>query len=398
MAEIKENWQRNLYILWFGNFMAGVASSMIVPFTPLFINELGTFTNKELTFWSGLVFSATFLMTAIVSPFWGKLADRKGRKLMLLRSALGMGITTFAMGYVTNVYQLLALRILFGLVSGFRSNSIALMAISAPREKAGQVLGTISTGTVTGALLGPIIGGVIAQYFGYRMTFHSTGVILFLVFLLVWWMVKEEFTPPEKKAAEKQPDLFKQLQKPQIVIGMFLTTMMVQITSSSINPILSLYVKQLLNHTGNISLMSGIVASMPGIATLIAAPQFGKLGDRFGTNKVLMGGLILSIVVFLPMAFVTNVWQLAALRLFVGVSDAALLPSVNAILMKNSPKEITSRIFSYNQSAQSIGSMIGPMTGSTISGYWGFSFVFFSTSLFAFINFLWVRIVLQKRE
>jgi len=388
-----ETWRRNLYILWIGNFMAGVANSMIIPFIPLFIGELGVFTNKELTFWSGIVFSAAFLMTALVSPLWGKLADMKGRKLMLLRSALGMSVMTLAMGFVANVYQLVALRVLFGLMSGFHSNSIALMATSAPREKAGEVLGTLSTGTVTGTLLGPVIGGVIAQYYGYRMAFHCTGAIMFLVFLLVWQQVKEDFTPPVKTIAvrQKHPGIFSQLQDSKIVLAMFLTTLMIQINNNSINPILSLYVKELLNHTGNISLASGIIAAMPGVATLIAAPQFGKLGDRFGTHKVLMGGLILSILIYMPMAFVTSVWQLGALRLFVGISDAALLPSVNAILMKNSPKNITSRIFSYNQSVQSTGNVVGPMVGSTVSGHFGFSAVFFVTSFLAFVNFLGVR-------
>jgi len=373
--------------------MSGVASSMIVPFTPLFISELGVFTQKQLTFWSGIVFSVAFLMTALVSPFWGKLADLKGRKLMLIRSALGMSVTTFSMGFVTNVYQLVAFRILFGLMLGFRSNSIALMATSAPREKAGEVLGTLSTGTVAGTLLGPVIGGVIAQYFGYRMAFHCTGAILFLVFLLVVWQVKEDFTPPVKAVTVKQkrPNIFMQLQDSQIVLGMFLTTLMIQINNNSINPILSLYVKHLIGNSSNISLVSGIIAAIPGVATLIAAPQFGKLGDHFGTTKILMGGLILSIFVYLPMAFVTSVWQLGILRFFVGISDAALLPSVNAILMKNSPKEITSRIFSYNQSVQSVGNVVGPMVGSSVSGHFGFSAVFYVTSFLASINFFWVK-------
>jgi len=389
---MKEIWQRNLYILWFGTFMSGAAFSMIVPFMPLFINELGDYTTKELTFWSGLVFSSTFLSMALISPFWGKMADLKGRRPMLLRSAFFMAVVTFSMGFAVNVYQLLALRILLGLLSGFRSNAIALMAASAPKAKAGQVLGTLATGNVAGGLCGPVIGGVIAEFFGYRTTFYFTGIILFLVYILVFAFVKENFTPVKEVVGTKPPSFLSRLRNPKIIIGLFITTMIIQITNNSINPVLSLYVKQLMNNTGNISVTSGIIAALPGIATLIAAPRFGKLGDSIGTNKILAGGLLLSIIIYIPMAFVRNVWQLGVLRLLIGISDAAILPSVQALLVKNSPQEATSRVFSYNQSAQSAGNVLGPMIGSTISGHLGFPAVFIATSAFAAVNYLVVKV------
>jgi DHA1 family multidrug resistance protein-like MFS transporter len=387
-----ETWRRNLYVLWFGTFMNGVANSMIVPFIPLYIHELGDFTTEETTFWSGLIFSATFLTMAVISPFWGKLADRKGRKLMLLRSSISMSIVICAMGFVSNVYQLLALRIFLGLLAGFKQNAIALMASTAPKEKGGQVLGTLETGSVAGVLIGPVIGGVIAQFFGYRMAFFCTGAILFVVFIFALTMVKENFQPViGEKAKANFRDFLGQLKNPKIIFGMLLTTMIIQITNTSINPMLSLYVKQIVGESQHISLYSGIIAALPGISTLIAAPRFGRLGDRYGTHKILMGGLILSICLFLPMAYVQNLWQLGALRVLIGIADAALVPSIQAILMKNSPQAVTGRVFSYNQTAQSTGNVIGPMIGSTISGMLGFPAVFFVTSLFAMINFLTVR-------
>lgn len=388
----RENWRRNLYVLWFGTFMNGVANSMIVPFIPLYITELGFFSTKQTTFLSGIVFSSTFLAMALISPFWGKLADRKGRKLMLLRSAFSMSIVICAMGFVSNVYQLLALRILLGLLAGFKSNAIALMASTAPKEHGGQVLGTLETGSVAGILIGPILGGTIAHFFGFRMTFFCTGTILFIVFLLALTMIKENFTPvPKEKLKSNLKDFFYQLQNPKIIFGMLLTTMIIQITNNSINPVLSLYVKEILGSSNNISLYSGIIAALPGISTLIAAPYFGKLGDIYGTQKILMGGLLLSICIFIPMAYVQNLWLLGFLRIMIGISDAALVPSIQAILMKNTPQTVTGRIFSYNQTAQSTGNVVGPLIGSTISGMLGFSAVFFATSFFALINFLTVR-------
>lgn len=384
-------WQRNLKILWIGCFLAGMGFSLVMPFMSLYIDTLGDFSQKQLSLWSGVTFSSTFLVTAIVSPYWGRLADRKGRKLMLLRSALGMAIVIGLMGSVTNVYQLIGLRLLQGVFSGFISNATALIATQVPREKSGKTLGTLTTGSVTGTLLGPFFGGGIAELFGYRIPFLLTGVLLLLVFFLCLFFVKEEFQPVEKGTELSGREVLKNLTYPKVIIGMFVTTMMIQVAANSISPILSLYIKELLGANQNVAFISGIVASVPGIATLIAAPRLGALGDKIGSERILMAGLIFSICLLIPMAFVTNVWQLAVLRFFLGISDAALIPAVQAILTKNSPHVVAGRIFSYNQSFQAMGNVMGPLIGSMISSSLGFRGVFIITPMFVLFNFLLVR-------
>ncbi|MHC5247297.1 multidrug efflux MFS transporter [Enterococcus sp. LJL90] len=383
-------WLKNLIVLWFGTFMAGIAFSLVMPFMALYIDTLGDYSAAQLNFWSGITFSATFLVTAIVSPFWGRLADQKGRKLMLLRTSLGMAIVIGLMGLVTNVYQLIALRLLQGIFSGYISNATALIATGTPREKSGQVLGTLTTGQVSGTLLGPLIGGVIASIVGYRYTFFITGTILFLVFILSLVFVHEKFTPVKKDNMLPAKQIFKELKYPHLIIGMFITTMIIQASNNSISPIISLYIRQLLGG-GNVTLVSGIIASIPGIATLIAAPRFGRLGDRIGSEKILGIGLIFAMLVYLPMAIVQNVWQLGFLRFLVGISDACLLPAVQSLITKYSPHEAAGRIFSYNQSFQASGNVIGPMLGSSVSSVFGYRGVFISTSLLVFVNYVLVR-------
>lgn len=381
-------WQQNLRVLWFGNFVAGLGFSLITPFMSLFIDTLGNFSRTELNLWSGVTFSSTFLITAIVSPIWGKLADQHGRKIMMLRASLGMAIIIAMMSFVTSVGQLIALRALQGVFSGFISNSNALLATSAPKEKSGQALGTLTTGTVTGTLLGPLFGGVIAEVFGYRVPFLITGGLLFIAFLLTVFFVHEEFTPIAKKDMVNASAMYKTLKYPHLIMGMFITTLIVQASNNSVNPILSLYVRQLMGGGGGVALVSGIVSSLPGIATLLAAPRFGAWGDRIGTHKILLGGLIFGVLVFIPQAFVTNVYQLGFLRLLVGISDAAMLPQIQTLLAKYSPYEATGRIFSYNQSFQAAGNVVGPMLGSGVSGVFGYSAVFISTSILVFANFV----------
>lgn len=359
---MKKSWQRNLIVLWFGTFMTGIGSSLIAPFISLYISTLGHYSKTELNIWSGLVFSSTFIVLVIVSPLWGRLADQKGRKLMLLRASLGMAISISLMAFVTAAWQLLILRMLLGAFSGFVSNSMALMASSAPKEKSGSVLSLLTTGSVAGTLIGPIIGGILVNITGYRRVFSVTGIIMFLVFFLALFFVKETFKPVEKKNMLSYKQVWEVVTHPAIIWGMFFATLITQMTNQSINPVLSLYVQELMHGQGNITFMAGIVAAAPGIVTLVAAPFLGRLGDKVGQRKILGFGLFFSLIVFSITAMTTNVWFLIVMRLLVGVSDAAILPSVQAILAKESPQAITGRIFSYNQSAQSIGAFAGPFT------------------------------------
>ena len=289
-----------------------------------------------------------------------------------------MAIVISLMGAVTSVYQLIGLRLLQGVFSGYISNATALVATGTPKEKSGQVLGTLATGSVTGTLLGPLLGGVTASIFGYRPTFFITGTILLLVFVLSLVFVHGK-------------QILKKLEHPHVILGMFITTLIIQASNNSISPIISLYIQQLLGGHGNVTLISGVIASIPGIATLIAAPRFGRLGDRIGSERILTIGLILAIFVYLPMAFVQNVWQLAMLRFLVGISDACLLPAVQTLITRYSPSDAAGRIFSYNQSFQATGNVIGPMIGSSVSAAFGYRGVFISTSCLVLLNLLWVR-------
>ncbi|QSE76987.1 multidrug efflux MFS transporter [Lactococcus taiwanensis] len=385
---MKESWQRNLVVLWFGTFMTGIGSSLIAPFISLYISTLGNYSKTELNIWSGLVFSSTFIVLAIVSPLWGRLADQKGRKLMLLRASLGMAVVISLMAFVTVAWQLLILRMLLGAFSGFISNSMALMASSAPKEKSGSVLSLLTTGSVAGTLIGPIVGGILVNFTGYRRVFSVTGIIMFLVFFLALFFVKETFKPIEKKDMLSASEVWKVIAHPSVIWGMFFATLITQMTNQSINPVLSLYVQELMHGQGNITFMAGIVAAAPGIVTLIAAPFLGRLGDQVGQRKILGFGLIFSFIVFSVTATTTNIWFLIVMRLLVGISDAAILPSVQAILAKESPQAVTGRIFSYNQSAQSIGAFAGPLLGSAIAGFIDYRYVFVGSAILVVFNLI----------
>lgn len=386
-------WKRNLRVLAVAVFIAGIAFSEVMPFLPLYISTLGHFSHQQLNMWAGLVFSGIYFVSAFVSPWWGKLADKKGRKLMILRASLGMSIVLAAMGLVTNVWQLFFLRMTQGFFAGFVSNSNALIATETPKEKSGQALGTMASSFTAGNLLGPFVGGALASIFSYRVAFFITGLLLLVAFFLSLFFVREDdFKPVVRKDLENTKGVIKALQYPQMIFGLLLTTLIIQAANNSINPIVSLYVKQLMHNQGNVVFISGIIAALPGIATFLAASRFGAIGDRIGTHKVIIAGFIGATILFFLTAFVRNPIELGILRFLVGFTDACLFPQVQTLLTKNSPSMVTGRIFSWNQSAMYIGNIIGPLLGSTIAGISSYSMVFIVTALIVIVNLILFRI------
>jgi len=207
-----------------------------MPFLPLYVESLGVTGHQSLNMWSGLVFSITFLFSAIASPFWGGLADRKGRKIMLLRSALGMAVAMALMGVAQNIWQLLVLRALLGTLGGFVPNANALIATQIPRNKSGWALGTLSTGSVSGALIGPLIGGILADNYGLRSVFFITASVLFLCFLMTLYLVREQFVPVHKKDLLHRKEVFASLKNPKLVLCLFISSMIIQVATGSISP------------------------------------------------------------------------------------------------------------------------------------------------------------------
>ena len=389
----KPIWKKNLFVLSIAVFIAGIAFSEIMPFLSLYINTLGNFSHQQLNFWSGIVYSGTFIVSAVVSPWWGKLADKKGRKPMILRAGIGMSVVIACMGLVQNVWQLLLLRMLQGVFAGFISNSNALVATETPKTNSGQALGTIASATTAGTLLGPLVGGALTSIFSYRITFMITGGLLLLCSILVLFFIHEDdFKPVTAKKLDKASGVIKSLRSPHLIFGLLLTTLIIQAANNSINPIVSLYVRQLLNGHGNVVFISGVIAALPGIATFLVASRFGALGDKIGTHKIIVAGFIAASIFFFLTAFVRNTVELGILRFLVGFSDACLFPQVQTMLTKNSPAAVTGRIFSWNQSAMYIGNIVGPLLGSFVSGMFNYSMVFIVTTVIVLINLLLFRI------
>ncbi|HHT2968456.1 multidrug efflux MFS transporter [Citrobacter koseri] len=394
-----ESWKVNLISVWFGCFFTGLAISQILPFLPLYISQMGVTSHEALSMWSGLTFSITFLISAIVSPMWGSLADRKGRKLMLLRASLGMAIAILLQAFATNVWQLFLLRGVMGLTSGYIPNAMALVASQVPRERSGWAFSTLSTAQISGVIGGPLMGGVIADHIGLRAVFFITATLLMVSFLVTLFLIKEGVRPTLKKSERLSGKaVFASLPYPGLVISLFFTTMVIQLCNGSISPILALFIKSMLPDSTNIAFLSGLIASVPGVSALISAPRLGKLGDRIGTERILMATLVCAVVLFFAMSWVTTPFQLGVLRFLLGFADGAMLPAVQTLLVKYSSDRITGRIFGYNQSFMYLGNVAGPLMGASVSAMAGFRWVFVATALIVLVNIWQLAIALRRRH
>ncbi|CAM6400721.1 putative arabinose efflux permease AraJ, MFS family [Leclercia adecarboxylata] len=394
-----ESWKVNLISVWFGCFFTGLAISQILPFLPLYVSQLGVSSHEALSMWSGLTFSVTFLVSAIVSPMWGSLADRKGRKLMLLRASLGMAIAILLQAFATNVWQLFLLRALMGLTSGYIPNAMALVASQVPRERSGWAISTLSTAQISGVIGGPLMGGFLADHVGLRAVFLITAVLLVISFLVTLFLIKEGARPSVSKAERLSGKaVFASLPYPWLMISLFVTTMVIQLCNGSVGPILALFIQSMAPESSNIAFLSGMIAAVPGISALMSAPRLGKLGDRIGTGRILMATLIVSVVLFFAMSFVTTPFQLGVLRFLLGFADGAMLPAVQTLLIKYSSDRVTGRIFGYNQSFMYLGNVAGPLMGAAVSAMAGFRWVFFATAVVILLNIIQLAWAMRRRR
>jgi MFS family permease len=377
-----------LLIAWFGTFFTAASFSLVMPFMALYVEELGI-TGSSVAIFAGLSVAISALASGLVAPLWGRLADQHGRRLMMIRASTVMTFTMGALAFVPNVWWLLILRLLNGLFSGYVPNAIALIASQVPRNKSGYALGTLSTGMIAGGLIGPSIGGFFAQLVGIKNVFLITGLILLVVTLLTVFWVKEDFAPIEKADLLSTKEVFARVSQPQILVGLFVTSFILQLTVQSVAPILTLYIRDLNGAANQLMTISGFIVSAVGLSAMLSSGTLGKIGDKIGSHRLLLIGLIYSFVVYVPMVFVKTPLQLGILRFLLGFGSGALMPSVNSLLSKITPAEGISRIFSFNQMFTNFGQVAGPLLGSAIAGYISYRAVFITTSCFVLVNLIW---------
>jgi MFS transporter, DHA1 family, multidrug resistance protein len=392
-------WKRNLFVCWFGIFVAAIGMSQIAPVLPLYIKHLGVHSTSSIAQLSGFAFGVTYLISAIFSPIWGHVADKVGRKPMILRASLGMALVIGCMGFAPNVYVLIGLRLLEGVITGFSTACTALIATQTDKEHAGYALGTLSTGSIAGSLLGPIIGGFIEENLGFQPVFFITGALLLIAFILTALFVKDSFVRQDKKANSIKK-MWEGVPEKSLTIILLVTFFILTLGLYSIEPIVTVYVTQLAKGTtttNHVALLAGLAFSASGLANIISAPRLGRLSDKIGAHKVILIALIVAGIIYVPQAFVKNPWQLIGLRFMLGLAIAGLNPSINTLVKKITPDSIVGGVFGFTMSAGYLGIFGGSVLGGQVAAYLGIQYVFFVTSALLLINAVLVYSKVYKK-
>jgi MFS family permease len=372
-------WKRNLAVCVAGSFTTIVGMTLILPFLPLYVEQLGVTDHAAMVQWSGIAYGVTYFAAAFAAPVWGRLGDRYGRKPMLIRASFGMAIAISLMGMAHDIWQLVALRLLPGLLGGYASGSTYLVATQTPRARSGWALGVLSSGIMAGNLMGPLIGGMLPPLIGIRATFFLSGAVIFVTFIGTTLLIHEEPRPPEARHARSRRG-WSEIPDKRPVIAMLATGLLLMIAIMSIEPIIAVYVAELVAPS-QVTFVAGLAMSAAALGSILSSSYLGRLADRVGHRTVIVGCLATSALLLIPQAFVGSGWQLVALRFLMGLALGGLLPCIASVIRHSVPEAVAGGILGYSVSAQYAGQVIGPLAGGFIGGHLGMRAVFLGTSV-----------------
>jgi DHA1 family multidrug resistance protein-like MFS transporter len=352
---------------------------MVVPFLPLYLFDLGV-SGKTVHLWSGLIFSISFLMSAIIMPYWGRLADRAGKRRMVIRAGLSLGTVYFLASLVRSPEELFVVRVLQGLAGGFVPASFAIVASSAPADKMGFSLGLMQTATLTGSILGPMLGGTLAHVFGIRASFVVAALVIFLAAAAVRLLVSEPAQAAQPQGGSVWDDL-RTVRNNRVLLQMMGLFLVVQGAIMVPQPFITLFVAELQGDLAEAALTSGAVLSLAAVAGAIAAPLWGRLGQATGFFRVVVIALAGGGLLTASQSFVGHIWQFALLQFGGSLFIIGVYPAINTIVVKNTDDCFQGRAFGLTTSANQLGAMIGPLLGGLVSSWVGFRPMFFGTGV-----------------
>jgi DHA1 family multidrug resistance protein-like MFS transporter len=384
-------WQKNLYALWAAQFLAMIGLTLIAPFIPLYIETLGVTRMADVERWSGLLFAAPFLAQALVSPVWGVLGDRYGRKMMVIRALAGIGSTNFLSAFVQQVQQLLGLRVIQGGVSGFVAATNALVSASIPKDRVGSALGFLQTSLTAGGVIGPLIGGVLADLLGYRRVFIINALMCWLAAVVVVRLTREQRVASATRTGPGvRAHVASFLGSPTLrTVGLLLVTS--QAAVWTIEPIFPVFVGTLGVPQDRVATVAGVLFSVTGIASIVGAPLWGRASDRIGEGRVLTFVLWGSCVAYAVQASVRSPVTLFVYRAALGFFIGGVMPPLYAIVTRLTPESRLGGMMGVTSSAITIGNLIGPLLGGMLSAETGIRPVFIISAAMLAVSALGAR-------
>jgi DHA1 family multidrug resistance protein-like MFS transporter len=387
------SWKKNLYMLWFCQFMVMIGMSAVLPFLPLMVRQLGITDIKQVSLWSGLIFAGPFFFSFFLAPVWGNLGDKYGRKIMIIRAVIGLALAQFLAGFAQNITQLFIIRVFQGALSGFIPAVMSLAASNTPESKTGYALGFLQAASAAGNVFGPFVGGVLFDLIGFRWLFFTVAGILFTSGVLVLLFVKEE-NKGNGKSEISTFENWKAIYRNKILLYCSVMITVATLGVNFIRPIFVLFVESIKNSGDSLSTLTGLLFSIMGIFASFSAVMWGgKVKPENVKSNLVVAALITSVMYFLQM-FIKNEYLLIPTMMFIGAGFGAILPLLFTSITRQTTLENRGGILGVSTSFQTIGNMIGPIIGGLAGGLFGFNIPFLVTAVMFLIVALIANLLL----
>ncbi len=392
-------WKRNLYAIWAAELLAIAGFSTSMPIIPFYLQSMGVRSPHRLNVWVGLIQSTASIALGLVAPVWGRVADSYGRRPMLLRAMFGGALIIALMGFVTKPWQLLVLRIVQGLLTGTVSAATVLVASTVPEKELGSSMGLLQSAVFVGASLGPLIGGFISDFAGNRFNFFVTSLMLVSAGLLVLGFVREDFVPrkaPGSPLKNLIPN-FAIVIESRTLLTLVFVGFAVQVANSIVNPILPLFIQKINSAQAFVATTSGLIIGLGALSSAVASVVIGRVSGRMGYQRavvICIGGACL---LYIPQAFVTTATQLLVLRMLEEFFLGGTMPSVNALIARNTEREAQGSVYGINTSVSSAGGALGPALGASAAILFGYSGPFLGTAGMLLVTSVAIMTVLRRR-
>lgn len=379
-----ELWRRNLYILWGTQFLAMLGMNLVVPFLPFYIRELGVTGDRDLALWSGIAFSGTFFSAFLATPVWGILGDKYGRKAMVVRAIWGLAVSQVLIGLAQDAFQVVAFRVVQGAISGFIASALALVSTNTPRHKIGYALGLLQSSTAAGMVLGPFVGGLLADLIGYREIFFITAALCGIGGVVVMMNVVETEKGTGDARKHRVVDNYRLMFTDRRLRIVALGLVFGQMAVLMIEPIFALFIEGFAVDTEYVATLAGGIFSIAGFFMVVSAPWWGRRNDRTGYRKNLSLAFAVVGATYACHAIVGSLLQLAVLRGVLGFFRAGILPALYSLTSIHAPPERKAGMMAIASSLTLLGNMLGPTTGGLVAGHFGIRASFVANSIMLF--------------
>ena len=360
-------WRKNQIAVTISGSFMNFGYTLVMSFLPIYVRELGVESTGAIALWSGLILSASPLMAALMGPFWGRLGDRRGMKLIATRATAANALLWFSMAFAHSVWQLFLLRVVLGILGGFTNVAVALVTQLTPKEKVPSVIGTLQSWQILSAAIGPLVGGILATTIGVRNTFMFTGLVNFGSLLSILLLYRDEDIASPLKPAETGESSPRFWKRPEYFTALMIL-FFVNMADRTFGPIIPLFLEELGTPRVGLEMVAGVLISAAAFGEAFSAWLSGKLASKISLRRLITGRLILSIVVLLPMIAVQTTQQFSILRVMLALLAGGTLTLALSAAHHVIPSEHRGTGFALLSGTSMLGGAAGPILAGGLAG------------------------------